>query len=57
MGRALPAHFICQDFYLDFPIHFQIFMQIEELLLEYQPTLLFVEHDETFRNKIATKMV
>lgn len=34
-----------------------LFMQIEELLLEYQPTLLFVEHDETFRNKIATKMV
>jgi len=32
-------------------------MQIEELLLEYQPTLLFVEHDKLFCDKIATKTV
>lgn len=32
-------------------------IQIEELLLSFQPTLLFVEHDETFSDKIATKKV
>lgn len=31
--------------------------QIEKLLLEYAPTLLFVEHDRAFMEKIATKMV
>ncbi|MDD2221058.1 MAG: ABC-F type ribosomal protection protein [Clostridia bacterium] len=29
-------------------------MQIEELLLTYKPTMIFVEHDQTFSNKIAT---
>jgi len=32
-------------------------IQIEELLLEYQPTILFVEHDRTFSGNIATKFV
>ncbi|MFD2117862.1 ribosomal protection-like ABC-F family protein [Paenibacillus yanchengensis] len=32
-------------------------MQIEELLLEYEPTILFVEHDREFCNRIATKAV
>ncbi|MDO7787493.1 Lsa family ABC-F type ribosomal protection protein [Desulforamulus aquiferis] len=32
-------------------------MQIEELLLEYSPTLLFVEHDREFCNNIATKII
>lgn len=32
-------------------------MQIEELLLEYSPTILFVEHDSEFCNNIATKIV
>ncbi len=32
-------------------------MQIEELLLEYSPTILFVEHDSEFCNNVATKMV
>ena len=32
-------------------------MQIEELLLEYLPTMLFVEHDSEFCNNIATKIV
>ena len=32
-------------------------MQIEKLLLTYQPTMLFVEHDVRFRVKIATKMI
>ncbi|MEK5237252.1 Lsa family ABC-F type ribosomal protection protein [Paenibacillus sp. FSL L8-0470] len=32
-------------------------MQIEELLLEYTPTILFVEHDSEFCNNIATKII
>lgn len=32
-------------------------MQIEEAILKYKPTLIFVEHDETFIKKIATKTV
>ena len=32
-------------------------MQIEKVLLQYQPTMLFVEHDIKFLNKIATKVV
>lgn len=32
-------------------------MQIEELLLQFQPTILFVEHDKAFCDKIATKTV
>lgn len=32
-------------------------MQIENLLLAYQPTILFVEHDTSFQEKIATKVI
>lgn len=32
-------------------------MQIEELLLEYSPTILFVEHDREFCKNIATKII
>ena len=32
-------------------------MQIENLLLEYQPTILFVEHDRAFCQHIATKTI
>jgi lincosamide and streptogramin A transport system ATP-binding/permease protein len=32
-------------------------MQIEELLTEYCPTILFVEHDRAFCEKIATKII
>ena len=32
-------------------------MQIEDLLLTYQPTLLFVEHDARFCSRIATKVI
>ncbi len=32
-------------------------MQIEKLLLEYKPTLLFVEHDAAFCQNIATKKI
>lgn len=32
-------------------------MQIENLLLKYKPTILFVEHDRAFCENIATKAV
>jgi lincosamide and streptogramin A transport system ATP-binding/permease protein len=32
-------------------------MQIEELLLEHSPTILFVEHDRAFCSNIATKII
>ena len=32
-------------------------MQIEKLLLEYQPTMILVEHDVKFKEKIATKRI
>ena len=32
-------------------------MQLEKLILEYKPTMLFVEHDSKFCEKIATKVI
>lgn len=32
-------------------------IQIEELILEHHPTMIFVEHDEVFRERVATKTV
>ena len=32
-------------------------MQIENLIREFSPTMIFVEHDLAFRNTIATKTV
>lgn len=32
-------------------------IQIEEAILKYHPTLIFVEHDETFVKNIATKII
>lgn len=32
-------------------------IQIEKLIIEYQPTLLFVEHDVSFQEKTATKVI
>ena len=32
-------------------------IQIEEVILKYKPTVIFVEHDETFIEKIATKVI
>ena len=31
--------------------------QIENMILEYMPTLLFIEHDEVFCNKVSTKTI
>ena len=58
--KVLLAASLCQSAHLyvwDEPLNYiDLFsrMQIEELLLEYQPTLLFVEHDRVFRENIAT---
>ena len=32
-------------------------IQIEDLILSYQPTMIFVEHDQAFVEKIATKLL
>ena len=32
-------------------------LQIEEAILKYEPTLIFVEHDETFVKNVATKII
>jgi lincosamide and streptogramin A transport system ATP-binding/permease protein len=61
--KVLIAKSLCEQVHLhvwDEPLNFIDVisrMQIEELLLEYQPTLLFVEHDREFCKNIATKMV
>ena len=32
-------------------------MQIEELLIKYRPTMLLVEHDAAFVEKVGTKII
>lgn len=32
-------------------------IQLEELICEFAPTIIFVEHDETFRNTVATRVI
>ncbi|MDE6685772.1 MAG: ABC-F type ribosomal protection protein [Lachnospiraceae bacterium] len=51
-----PAHLYLWDEPLNYVDIFSR-MQIEKLLLNYQPTMLFVEHDVMFREKIATKTI
>ncbi len=61
--KVLIARSICEPAHLhiwDEPMNYIDVisrMQIEDLLLEYQPTILFVEHDKTFCEKIATKII
>jgi len=60
--KVLIAKSICEKAHLhiwDEPLNFIDIisrMQIEELLLEYSPTLLFVEHDNEFCKNIASKI-
>ncbi len=42
---------------LDESLFCAIIRQLERLILEYEPTMLFVEHDVRFREKIATGKV
>lgn len=51
-----PAHLYIWDEPLNYIDVFSR-MQIEKLLLTYQPTMLFVEHDVRFCEKIATKTI
>ena len=53
---AEPAHVFVWDEPLNFVDVFSR-VQIEELILKYQPTLIFVEHDRMFSDKIATELV
>ena len=60
--KVLIAKSLCEKAHLyvwDEPLNFiDVFsrLQIEELLREYSPTLLFVEHDREFCNNIATRL-
>ena len=51
-----PAHLYIWDEPLNYVDVFSR-MQIEKLIEEYQPTMLIVEHDVRFREKMATKTV
>lgn len=31
--------------------------QLEKAILQYQPTIIFIEHDEWFGNRVATKII
>lgn len=61
--KVLIAKSLCEKAHLyiwDEPLNFiDVFsrIQIENLLLEFKPTLIFVEHDKTFQEKIATRII
>ena len=53
---ATPAHLYIWDEPLNYIDVFSR-MQIEKLLLSYKPTMIIVEHDVRFREKIATDVI
>jgi len=53
---AEPAHIFLWDEPLNY-IDIYTRMQLEELILSYKPTIVFIEHDEMFTEKVATKVV
>lgn len=61
--KVLLARSLCQPAHLhiwDEPMNYIDVisrMQIEDLLLQFKPTILFVEHDKAFCENIATKVV
>ena len=61
--KVLLAKSICEPMHLhiwDEPMNYIDVisrMQIEALLLEYRPTILFVEHDRAFCENVATKVI
>ncbi|MGM0837287.1 MAG: Lsa family ABC-F type ribosomal protection protein [Bacillota bacterium] len=61
--KLLIAKSLCEKAHLyiwDEPLNFiDVYsrMQIEELIQTFNPTMIFVEHDQTFQKKIATKTV
>lgn len=60
--KVLIARSLCEQAHLyiwDEPLNFiDVYsrMQIEELILQFAPTLLLVEHDEAFTEKVATRV-
>ncbi|MDE5563182.1 MAG: ABC-F type ribosomal protection protein [Clostridiales bacterium] len=61
--KTLIAKSLCESAHLyvwDEPLNYiDVFsrIQIEELLTAFNPTMIFVEHDKAFQNKIATAVV
>ena len=61
--KVLLAGSLCERAHLylwDEPLNFIDILsriQLEELILTYRPTLLFVEHDSSFSRAVATKQV
>ncbi len=61
--KVLLARSLCEQAHIyvwDEPLNYIDVLsriQIEELILAYKPTMIFVEHDEAFRKNIATKIV
>ena len=51
-----PAHLYIWDEPLNYIDVFSR-MQIEKLILQYRPTMLIVEHDIRFQEKIATNVI
>lgn len=56
ISLATPAHLYIWDEPLNYIDIFSR-MQIEKTILTYQPTLLFVEHDQYFQETIATEVI
>jgi lincosamide and streptogramin A transport system ATP-binding/permease protein len=61
--KVMIARSISEDseiFIWDEPLNYldiQSREQIENMILKYEPTMLFIEHDNVFINKIATKVI
>ena len=61
--KVLIAKSLCEQAHLyvwDEPLNFiDVYsrMQIEQLIKEFSPTMVFVEHDSVFRETVATKTV
>lgn len=61
--KVLLAASLCEQAHLyiwDEPLNYiDVFsrIQLEELILQYAPTMLFVEHDKAFVDKVATKVI
>ena len=56
VGLMTPAHVYVWDEPLNYIDVFSR-MQIENLLLKFQPTMIVVEHDVRFCERIATRIV
>ena len=61
--KVLIAKSLCEEAHIyiwDEPLNFIDVLsriQLEDLILKYQPTMIFVEHDKIFSEKIATKVI